>query len=695
MAFDKNYDYYTLYTTSSDERRRLLDGESGYGRFTSEGITCFVYASQIAGALDAVPLIALKITATNHWYTTIFQSGSVGEIIARDYMTTVLNDNMTTVINKNTPEGVAGNVFAAHGPGRVPLYKMTHSLGPPSYRTVSIFTCQKRSADFSAGYYDQGPIGLVYDPSSGPAADRVALREFARLDNTDFIYTTEPISTPDGYGPERLVCYLPKPVPERVPLYRMAAGGVNKPRSTDHFLTTSASECVIASKFPSDYQYRLIDIAGFVYTQPGPGLVPVHRLVGDNHLTPDNNHVYALSTEERDRYVNLYGYKYEGIGFYAPQAQAPDTVPLFRLRMGNPLRSAIQPLKSRPFSKLTTPLLGLDPKTHTGDFSRSPSDALFESLGKSFSGAALFTTGRSKCIGVHIEKGAPLLDRDLNLLGDLIATTAQRAYEAHFGDGAVSSDGTVAGGNGFAIEAVAPYNPGGPENEGDFTIGAGTLLIGGLLLDNPVPLRFKQQVAPTGQLPVYPLQQKAHLAEDDGVFADIVYLDAWVAEEDDALAPPPGDPDDPGMRTSVRLKPHWVVRVALQWTAEPQRGHVYYPLALIVRSRTIAVLPDQIVDLRDRPLNLINLTQRVTLLEQRLTPTVGEIHRKGNIISFLLGDMGSGPVTVTIGGVLAPVGQIGPSYVVQIPESVPESPAPPVVITGDRGTVNTTLPAAT
>ena len=93
-----------------------------------------------------------------------------------------------------------------------------------------------------------------------------------------------------------------------------------------------------------------------------------------------------------------------------------------------------------------------------GDFSRSPLDQLIASQNKGY-------------IGVHIEQGVPLLDRDLNLLHDLIAATVRSLFTHYIGSG------LAAGVDGFIVQAI----PGG----NDFRIAAGTAgtgscLVGGL-----------------------------------------------------------------------------------------------------------------------------------------------------------------------------------------------------------------------
>ena len=74
-----------------------------------------------------------------------------------------------------------------------------------------------------------------------------------------------------------------------------------------------------------------------------------------------------------------------------------------------------------------------------GNFSKPPLDVLLANLGKGY-------------VGLHIEQGVPVLDRDLNLLNDLISATVRAIVSRYIGDG-VAADG-----DGFAIEAIAVNN---------------------------------------------------------------------------------------------------------------------------------------------------------------------------------------------------------------------------------------------
>ena len=57
-----------------------------------------------------------------------------------------------------------------------------------------------------------------------------------------------------------------------------------------------------------------------------------------------------------------------------------------------------------------------------GNFSRDPFDELRRSREQGY-------------VGLHVEQGVPLLDRDLNLLADLVSSTVREILARHLGSG--------------------------------------------------------------------------------------------------------------------------------------------------------------------------------------------------------------------------------------------------------------------
>lgn len=196
-------------------------------------------------------------------------------------------------------------------------------------------------------------------------------------------------------------------------------------------------------------------------------------------------------------------------------------------------------------------------------------------------------------VGVRIEQGVPVLDRDLNLLGDLVASTVREILEAHLGSG-------VAGrGDAFAVRAVPAEN--------DLRIrGGGACLVGGIQVEIGDDLDYGAQPgAPALTTPAADRE-------------DAVYLDVWVDEVDAARDGALANGADVGMQTSVRLRPAWRVCVAedARGAPEPALGHAHCPLARLERRAGEAVIgPEAIVDLRRTGLNLADVVRRLERIE--------------------------------------------------------------------------------
>jgi hypothetical protein len=221
-----------------------------------------------------------------------------------------------------------------------------------------------------------------------------------------------------------------------------------------------------------------------------------------------------------------------------------------------------------------------------GDFSQSPLEVLTANL----------TAGYA---GLHIEQGVPILDRDLNLLHDLLAEGMRAVFAAYLGDGA------AAGADAFRITATTPP-------AADLTItGGGSLLLNGL------PVRIAGTVAYSAQPWAPPTLSTPGAAQPDPR-ADTVYLDAWTVEVDTGdLVDNRGDL---GLRTSVRLLPAWAVRVVegAPLPAAPA-GHVFYPLARLQRPRGVPeIQPATITDLRQGQLTMSAMERRLALMERVL-----------------------------------------------------------------------------
>src|SRR4051812_19056469 len=103
------------------------------------------------------------------------------------------------------------------------------------------------------------------------------------------------------------------------------------------------------------------------------------------------------------------------------------------------------------------------------DFSHDPLELLLANQQKGY-------------VGIHVEQGVPVLDRDLNLLHDLIAATVRAVVTRYIGNGA------SAGADGFAVQALPAA-----QNSQDFRIaaadgGPGSCLVGGIEVTIPAPI---------------------------------------------------------------------------------------------------------------------------------------------------------------------------------------------------------------
>jgi hypothetical protein len=228
-----------------------------------------------------------------------------------------------------------------------------------------------------------------------------------------------------------------------------------------------------------------------------------------------------------------------------------------------------------------------------GDFSRAPSDVLLDNQQKGY-------------VGIHIQQSVPLLDRDLNLLHDLVAATMRTLIGRYVGSG------LPAGASGFAIQAL----PSG-QNTQDFRItagdaGPGVILVGGVEAVIPAAISY------SGQPGVPALTTPGTAGR-----TDIVYVDVFLNEVDSTTDATLSNSQDVGIETSVRLVPAFVVRVAEGVTTPaglpaPPAGHAFAPLARLQRTGAATIDASMIGDLRQRRLTVADLERRMSLLERVL-----------------------------------------------------------------------------
>ncbi len=297
------------------------------------------------------------------------------------------------------------------------------------------------------------------------------------------------------------------------------------------------------------------------------------------------------------------------------------------------------------------------------DFSKSPLDVLLENQQKGY-------------VGIHIEQGAPLLDRDLNLLHDLIVASVRSVVTQYIGNGLADNS------QAFAIQAI-------PANQ-DFLIkpgpgGIGACLVGGIQVTITADTTYKSQAG------VPDLTTPDTTQPDPRI--DIVYLDVFLTEVDSAVDSSLNNSLDVGMQTSVRLRPDWIVRVA-EGVPVPKapKGHNFYPLAQLQRPRNNARIEAQMItDLRQRRLNMTEIEQRLSLMERLLLlpafvsmPSPQFIPRRGvinQLITLFGANFDVGAIQVRFNTILATiVGAPSPTQiVVKVPPGLTPAGTPAAV----------------
>jgi len=273
-----------------------------------------------------------------------------------------------------------------------------------------------------------------------------------------------------------------------------------------------------------------------------------------------------------------------------------------------------------------------------GNFSLDPATVLRTNITKGY-------------VRARLEQGVPLLDRDVNLIVDLVAETVRQIIGRYIGDGIAER------GSGFAIEPV-------PGVDNDFWIrgpgpGDGHFLVGGNEVQIESEVRYSQQADfPGGSPPSLAAPTGTELTR-----GDLVYLDAWTEEVDDAVDPDLLNSEDVGVRTTTRFIPRWVVRVRVREDSVPLQGdgdwvvdHTYAPLASIQRTQGIEeITVDDITDLRQTRLTLASIERRLRVVEeQAVVPSFDEadpydpnVANVGETVTLHGSHFDVGPVTIT------------------------------------------------
>lgn len=205
---------------------------------------------------------------------------------------------------------------------------------------------------------------------------------------------------------------------------------------------------------------------------------------------------------------------------------------------------------------------------------------------------------RKQYIGIRLQQGVPLLDRDWNELED-IRRYFERMLRRHYIGQGVPDD------QGFRITAPPFRAP------NDFMIGAGRCMVNGYDVHNEKPLLYSEQ---SGVPRLSPPDQDEVLT---------VYLQAAVVRVDSSDDPDLRNSQDISLETCVRDRLTWAVRV-VRHPEQPPAGT--YALAVIRRPAGAANITDAMIEDRRRTgLNLAdvvdtadNLKARVAILENRI-----------------------------------------------------------------------------
>jgi hypothetical protein len=211
-----------------------------------------------------------------------------------------------------------------------------------------------------------------------------------------------------------------------------------------------------------------------------------------------------------------------------------------------------------------------------------------------FSNGGVQTFDPSKrYVGVRLQQGVPLLDRDWNELEDIRRFFERRIRELYLGEGVPDLTG-------FAVSA-----PGFPA-ENDVLIGAGSCSVAGY------DVWSQQEVLYSEQGDRVPLPAPA--AAGDTV---ILYLQPAVVLVDSTADPALANPQDVNMETCLRDQLQWAVRAVVR-PALPPAGT--YVLAEIARAATdLQIRPELIADRRRTMLCLADAVDRLGSAERRLT----------------------------------------------------------------------------
>jgi hypothetical protein len=299
------------------------------------------------------------------------------------------------------------------------------------------------------------------------------------------------------------------------------------------------------------------------------------------------------------------------------------------------------------------------------DFSRDPLTVLQENIAERFT-------------GVYFQQGVPILDRDLNLLQDLLAEGLRTAIDRYLGSGVQS------GSSAFQI------TPAGADN--DLVIaGSGFCLVGGMEAAITGNVGYSARRAEWGSK-----ELTTPAAGGPATRTDIVYLEVFTEVVEDWAAL--GNDEDIGVPTTVRQRTSWAVRVDenTDQVPAPTGTRRVFPLARLTRERgKAAITAGMIADLRQSYFSHAKLVELAVLPKiDEIVPREGGVNRdvsiRGRNFHLTPTEVRFGSITLTATGT-TPALAVTPN---RIDFKVPAGATPgqtPVVLTTAGGTLNTSF----
>ncbi len=215
---------------------------------------------------------------------------------------------------------------------------------------------------------------------------------------------------------------------------------------------------------------------------------------------------------------------------------------------------------------------------------------------------------QKKYIGIRLQQGVPLLDRDWNELEDIRRYADVILKKYYIGNGTPD--------DGFKITHPDPHS-------NDFMISSGRFLVDGFEVVN----------APQGPDPFIMYSQQEGVPElilpdpVGGPRNDYVYLDVWVEEVNSQQDAALKNLQDIDIETCVRHKLNWKVLLSVGVEPVPaDSSHHVHILAKYTRMMSGRVVTHTLTDLRISGLSVVRLTEDIKTIQE----AIGSLSSHGN-----------------------------------------------------------------